>query len=78
MENQLFTYTGGWDQADTLCFLFYDCTLTRDIGTFSEGDKVSVICMVYDRGIMEFYGGENDEKVLASFKLNLSVEQISA
>lgn len=33
----------GWDQLDTFDFVFYDCTLNRDIGDFKEGTKIDAI-----------------------------------
>lgn len=33
----------GWDQLDTFDFVFYDCTLNRDIGDFKEGPRLTLL-----------------------------------
>lgn len=44
----------GWDQLDTFDFVFYDCTLNRDIGNFKEGDKIESISVLFSVSKIEF------------------------
>lgn len=44
----------GWDQLDTFDFVFYDCTLNRDIGDFKEGAKIDAITVLFSVSKIEF------------------------
>jgi hypothetical protein len=49
MEQEFFTWT-GWDQQDTSCLAFYNCTLIKDIGTHKVGEHFKVIDVDYEKG----------------------------
>lgn len=49
MEREFFTWN-GWDQLDTMCFVFYDCTLIKDIGTHKVGEQFKVIDVDFEKG----------------------------
>lgn len=74
MESQFFTWT-TWDQADLMVFLFSGCELLVDVGEYPAGTKVATIRMAYDKGVMNFYGGRNADKIIASFNLFLRAEK---
>lgn len=66
----------GWDQLDTFDFLFYDCTLNRDIGNFKEGDKIDSISVLFSVSKIEFAtfienkdGMDEEEKIIYSATL---------
>lgn len=65
----------GWDQLDTFDFVFYDCTLNRDIGNFKEGDKIDSISVLFSVSTIEFAtfienkDGMDEEKIIYSATL---------
>jgi hypothetical protein len=65
----------GWDQLDTFDFVFYDCTLNRDIGDFKEGDKIDAITVLFSVSKIEFEAfvenkdGMDEEKIIYSATL---------
>lgn len=65
----------GWDQLDTFDFVFYDCTLNRDIGNFKEGDKIDSISVLFSVSKIEFEAfvenedGPDEEKIIYSATL---------
>lgn len=66
----------GWDQLDTFDFVFYDCTLNRDIGNFKEGDKIDSISVLFSVSKIEFAtlienndGMDEEEKIIYSATL---------
>lgn len=60
----------GWDQLDTFDFVFYDCTLNRDIGDFKKGDKIDSISVLFSVSTIEFEAfvenedGPDEEKII--------------
>lgn len=60
----------GWDQLDTFDFVFYDCTLNRDIGDFKKGDKIDAITVLFSVSKIEFEAfvenedGPDEEKII--------------
>ena len=60
----------GWDQLDTFDFVFYDCTLNRDIGDFKEGTKIDAITVLFSVSTIEFEAfvenedGQDEEKII--------------
>lgn len=60
----------GWDQLDTFDFVFYDCTLNRDIGDFKKGAKIDAITVLFSVGTIEFEAfvenedGPDEEKII--------------
>lgn len=65
----------GWDQLDTFDFVFYDCTLNRDIGDFKEGAKIDAITVLFSVSKIEFAtfienkDGMDEEKIIYSATL---------
>lgn len=65
----------GWDQLDTFDFVFYDCTLNRDIGDFKEGTKIDTITVLFSVSKIEFEtfienkDGMDEEKIIYSATL---------
>lgn len=65
----------GWDQLDTFDFVFYDCTLNRDIGDFKEGTKIDAITVLFSVSKIEFEtfieneDGMDEEKIIYSATL---------
>lgn len=65
----------GWDQLDTFDFVFYDCTLNRDIGDFKEGTKIDTITVLFSVSKIEFAtfieneDGPDEEKIIYSATL---------
>jgi hypothetical protein len=65
----------GWDQLDTFDFVFYDCTLNRDIGDFKEGTKIDAITVLFSVSKIEFEAfvenedGMDEEKIIYSATL---------
>ena len=65
----------GWDQLDTFDFVFYDCTLNRDIGDFKEGAKIDAITVLFSVSKIEFEAfvenedGMDEEKIIYSATL---------
>lgn len=65
----------GWDQLDTFDFVFYDCTLNRDIGDFKEGTKIDAITVLFSVSKIEFEAfvenedGPDEEKIIYSATL---------
>lgn len=55
MEKQLFDWHDGWDQADTMGFLFYGVVTKIDIGEIPAGTKFDSAQVCYDTGVLEFY-----------------------
>lgn len=65
----------GWDQLDTFDFVFYDCTLNRDIGDFKKGEKIDSISILFSVSKIEFAtfieneNGPDEEKIIYSATL---------
>lgn len=65
----------GWDQLDTFDFVFYDCTLNRDIWDFKEGTKIDTINVLFSVSKIEFAtfienkDGMDEEKIIYSATL---------
>lgn len=65
----------GWDQLDTFDFVFYDCTLNRDIGDFKEGTKIDAITVLFSVSKIKFEAfvenedGMDEEKIIYSATL---------
>jgi hypothetical protein len=53
-EQQLFDFTGGWDQFDTAGFTFYEVTTTVPIGTLPTGRKFDYANVDYENSRVEF------------------------
>lgn len=65
----------GWDQLDIFDFVFYGCTLNRDIGDFKEGAKIDAITVLFSVSKIEFAmfienkDGMDEEKIIYSATL---------
>jgi hypothetical protein len=51
MEKEWFDWE-SWDELDTVCSLFINCTLKRDIGPFKTGKKFDCITVDYSQGFL--------------------------
>jgi hypothetical protein len=71
IESQLFT-SESWDQVDTLCFQYYECILTKDIGKYKKDSIINTIVIDFEKFKMDFYY-EGD--ITDSFELILSVKE---
>ena len=67
MEKDLFDYE-SFDYSEMADFLFYICTLKRDISTLKAGERFSTINLNYENGTCDFYRGET---IVKSLRLKL-------
>ncbi len=72
LEEQLFSWDGGWDQQDTTCFTFYDCTFKYDIQGILKGTKVPVIHVDFGNSYMQVEFDDSGDNYRV-FTLGLSV-----
>lgn len=54
MEEKFFDWM-DYDPVDDLIVQYFDCTIKVDIGRFRVGDKLEVITIDYEHGVMELY-----------------------
>lgn len=59
----------NFDTQDTFEYTFYDNTFTRDFGPFKSGDKVDMIDLELDSGILKTHGTENLTPIIFSIDL---------
>lgn len=74
METQLFDIAGGWDQGDTMCFNFYDCTSKIQLGNFPAGTFFASVWFDYQAGTLTVYKDNDQQEISGEFKLKLVVE----
>jgi len=43
----------NWDQSDTMCFVFNDCTFKKMFGLFRKDEKVKYLTVNFSKGILE-------------------------
>jgi hypothetical protein len=70
IETKLFSWTGGWDNADTAAFQFYDCTLKVQVGDYLPGTFVPTILLDYEKSKLVLYFSEDNEE---GYALSLQV-----
>lgn len=74
VEKKLFEWE-YWDQFDTMCMVFYSCTLIKDIGKYKKGDHIDCIDMDYKNGKMLFWNNLEDDKPEYAFNIELVVHE---
>lgn len=72
IENQLFAWD-GWDQLDTMQFVFYNCILLVSVLGFPAGAEFSSITIDYSNSQIEFYKYPDDEFPIKKGNLKISV-----
>lgn len=68
IDEQLFSWE-DWDVLDTMCFMFYNCTLRKHIGNYRSDTKIDHIVLDYAKGRIELYVDEEAEEPAASYRL---------
>ena len=62
MEKEWFDWE-EWEQVDNFILQFLNCTIKKPFGPYNVGDKVAVICIAFDSGVIECYNNtENSEE----------------
>ncbi|BAY20753.1 hypothetical protein NIES2100_04970 [Calothrix sp. NIES-2100] len=69
IQSQLFDYK-DWDQADTMCFQFYDVILKIDIAEFKVGTKFHCVYIDFSKSKLVLMLPDGNYK---QFQLNVSV-----
>jgi hypothetical protein len=72
MEREFFTWE-NWDQLDTACLAFYDCTLIKDIGSHKVGEQFKVIDVDFQRGKLSLVSQKGD--VIDEYNLGLVIKE---
>ncbi len=72
IENQLFAWD-GWDQLDTMQFVFYKCVLSVSMLGFPAGAEFSSITIDYSNSQIEFFKNSGNEPPVKTGTLRLSV-----
>lgn len=69
MEDQFFTYTGGFDVVDDTTIQFYDVTTKVDIEDIKVGSEFETAVIDFGKGELTLFKNDQERK----FKLKLSV-----
>ena len=70
MEKQLFKWD-GWDEADTMTFIYYNVETIVDLPGIPVGSKFSSATVCYEQGVVELY--DDNDTITHKFYLNLAV-----
>lgn len=79
LDSKLFDWK-GWDQLDTMSFIFYNCVLIEDIGSFKKGEKFSSISIDYEKSLIAVskddwnYNYSDDQKQWNTKEIYYSIE----
>lgn len=60
MLAEWFTTDNGWDEIDTMCFQFYDCTVKKEFGLYKVGDVIPTLFVDFGAGKLVIYDGNGD------------------